>query len=257
MAFFTEPDRQSLFVREADEAICIGPATFVDQQDGQLKSSYQHHARIEEALLAAQASAVWPGWGMQAGESWLAALCERLGITFIGPTANAIRLLSDKTSVRHLALQANIPVEPASYGGIEAAHHLEVQVISDQYGTTWAFDILQCTISPHGQRVLEESDSHMLPPEKERELRESAIRLCQLAGYWNAGSVRFLYDPAQHTFWFMEFNPCLSGAHPVTEVTTGLDLVKLQLDVACGERLEGEPLLLLDTRSLPTSMQRA
>ena len=241
VAFYTELDRQSLFVREADEAISIGPATFVDQQDGQLKSSYQHHARIEEALLTTQASAVWPGWGMQAGESWLATLCEQLGITFIGPTANAIRLLSDRTSVRHLALQANIPVEPASYGGIEAAHHFEVQVISDLYGTTWAFDMLHCTISPRGQQVLEESDSHTLPLEKKRELRESAIRLCQLAGYCNAGSVRFHYDPAQHTFWFMEFEPCLSSAHPVIELTTGLDLVKLQLGVACGERLKGEP----------------
>jgi acetyl/propionyl-CoA carboxylase alpha subunit/acetyl-CoA carboxylase carboxyltransferase component len=241
VAFFTEPDRQSLFVREADEAICIGPATFIDRQDGQPKSSYQHRACIEEALLGAQASAVWPGWGMQAGESWLAALCERLGITFVGPGTDVMRLLSDKISARQLALQANIPVMPASDGGSESLRHLDVQVISDLYGTTWAIDVQNCIISPRGQRVFEESGSHTLPSEKEHELREAAIRLCQFAGYRNVGSVRFLYDPVQHTFRFMEFDPCLSVSHPVTEVTTGLDLVKLQLSVACGERLEGEP----------------
>ena len=241
VALFTEPDRHAKFVREADDAISLGPATFIDQRDGQSKSSYQHRERIEEALLAAQASAVWAGWGIQASESWLADLCERLGITFIGPDAGVLRLLSDEISARQLAQQANIPVVPASDGGIEAAHHLEVQMIVDQYGTTWAIGVRKCTLAPHGQRVLAESGSHTLPPEKERELREAAIRLCQLTGYRNAGSVEFLYDPSQHTFWFMGFNPCLSAAHPVTEVTTGLDLVKLQLEVARGERVEGKP----------------
>jgi acetyl/propionyl-CoA carboxylase alpha subunit len=241
VALFTEPDRQAIFVREADDAVCIGPATFVDRQDGQPKSSYQNRECIEEALLAAQAAAVWPGWGNQASESWLADLCERLGITFIGPGAGVLRLLSDGISARQLAQQANIPVITENERGIERAHQLEVQVIADQYGTTWAIDVRTYTLTPHGQRVLEESGSPLLPPEKERELRALAIRLCQLAGYRNAGSVEFLYDPSQHTFWFMGFNPCLSAAHPVTEVTTGLDLVKLQVEVARGARLEGEP----------------
>ncbi|HET8853093.1 MAG TPA: biotin carboxylase N-terminal domain-containing protein, partial [Ktedonobacteraceae bacterium] len=251
VALFTESERRALFVREADEAVCIGPASFVDRQDGQpvsirapLRSAegcYQHRECIEEALLAAQASAVWPGWGIQASESWLADLCERLGITFVGPDAGVLRLLNDRISARQLAQQANLPVVPASDGGIEAAHHLEVQMVADQYGTTWAIDVRKCTLAPHGQRIFAESGSHTLPPEKELELREVAIRLCQLAGYRNAGSVTFLYDPVQHTFWFMEFHPYLSAAHPVTEVTTGLDLVKLQLDVARGSRLEGKP----------------
>ena len=241
VALFTEPDRQALFVREADDAVCIGPATFVDQRDGQRKSSYLNQERIEEVLLTAQASAAWPGWGTQAGESWLADLCERQGVTFIGPDARALRLLSDRSSARQLARQANIPVVPENGRGIEGAHQLEVQVIADQYGTTWAIDVRTCTRLPHGQKVLEESGSHMLPPERERELRERAIQLCQRVGYRNVGSVEFLYDPTQDAFWFMEFHPCLSTAHGVTEVTTGLDLVKLQLEVARGARLEGEP----------------
>ncbi len=241
VVLFTEPDRQAMFVRQADDAITIGPATFVDRRDGQPKSSYQNRERIEEALLAAQASAVWAGWGLQAQEYWLADLCERLGIVFVGPDTHALRLLSDTIGARQLAQQANIPVVPSSDGRIETTHHLEVQMIADQYGTIWATDVRKCTLAHHGQRVLEESGSPLLPPEKERELREAAIRLCQCAGYRNAGSVAFLYDTSQHTFWFTGFTPCLSAAHPVTEVTTGLDLVKLQLDVACGARLEGNP----------------
>jgi acetyl/propionyl-CoA carboxylase alpha subunit/acetyl-CoA carboxylase carboxyltransferase component len=241
VALFTEPDCQAIFVREADEAVCIGPATFVDERDGRRKSSYLNRECIEEALLTAQASAAWPGWGIQASESWLADLCEQLGITFIGPNAGVLRLLSDRSSAGQLAQQTNIPVVPESGGGIEGTRQLEVQVVADQYGTIWAIDVRNCIILHHNQKVLAESGSHMLPPEKKRELCEAAIRLCQLAGYQNAGSVEFLYDLSQHTFWFIEFNPCLSATHPVTEVTTGLDLVKLQLEVARGGRLEGEP----------------
>src|ERR1051326_7096973 len=240
VAFFTEPERQALFVREADEAVCIGPATFMDQRDGQRKSSYLNREGIEEALLTAQVSAAWPGWGIQASEFLLADLCERLSITFIGPNAGLLRFLSDRSSVRQLAQQANIPVVPQSEGEIQGTRLFEVQIIADQYKTTWAIDVRSCTISPHGQKVLEESGSRMLPPEKERELREAATRLCHLVGYQNAGSVEFLYDPIQHSFWFVQFNPCLSAAHPITEVTTGLDLVKLQLEVARGGRLRGE-----------------
>lgn len=241
VAFFTESERQALFVREADDAVCIGPATFIDQRDGQRKSSYLNRESIEEALITAQASAAWPGWGIQSSEFLLADLCERLSITFIGPTAGVLRFLSDRSSVRQLAQQANIPVAPQSEGEIQGTRLLEVQIIADQYKTTWAIDVRNCTISPRGQKVLEESGSRMLPPEKERELREAAIRLCQLVGYRNAGSVEFLYDPIQHSFWFVQFHPCLSAAHPITEVTTGLDLVKLQLEVARGGRLGGEP----------------
>ena len=241
VALFTEQDHQSMFVREADNAFSIGPAPIVDRRNGQPKDSSQYHKRIEEALLAARASVVWVGWGLQAQEYWLADLCERLGIVFVGPDASVLRLLNDTISVRQLAQQANIPVVSPQDGGIEAAHHLEVQLLADQYGTTWAIDVRMCTRAHHGQWVLEESASHLLPREKEREMREAALRLFQLAGYRNAGSVELLYDPNLHSFWFVGVKPCLSSAHPITEATTGLDLVKLQLEVARGARLEGIP----------------
>ena len=84
VALFSEPDRHALFVREADDAISIGPATFVDRRDGQPDSSYRNRERIEEALLDARISVVWAGWDLQAQEYWLADLCERLASYLLG-----------------------------------------------------------------------------------------------------------------------------------------------------------------------------
>src|SRR5438094_5707366 len=84
LALFAEPDRQAMFVREGDEAVCIGPATFVDKRDGRSKSSYLDSTRIEQALLTARADAVWVGWGPLAEAAWFADICERLDMVFIG-----------------------------------------------------------------------------------------------------------------------------------------------------------------------------
>ncbi|HEX6557477.1 MAG TPA: carboxyl transferase domain-containing protein [Ktedonobacteraceae bacterium] len=306
VALFTEPDRKALFVREADDAVCIGPAAFVDQRDGRRKSSYLDPEHIEQALIIAQADAAWVGWGLLAGESWFADLCNRLGIVFLGPDAGTLRLLGNKINAKQLARRANVPVVPWSgrpietetearqyaeqlgyplmiktavgRGGfgiqrvsspaelasafkiahdlarrsasdptvflerfIEGAHHLEVQVIADTYRTTWVVGVHRCTVQRRSQKILEEAGSPMLLPEQERELREATVRLCQLAGYQYAGTVQFLYDPNQHEFWFLDFKPYLSVAHPTTEMTTGLDLVKLQVNLARGGRLTGEP----------------
>ena len=243
VALFTESDRQAMFVREADDAVCIGPPTFLDQRDGQRRSSYLDPERIEQALIIAHADGAWVGWSRLAEEAWFADLCKRLGIVFVGPNAETLRLLGNKISVRQLAQQANIPVDPtvSLERMIDGAHHIEVQVIADTFGTTWAVGVHDCTVQRHGQKILEESRSPVLLPEQERELREAAVRLCQLANYRSAGSVEFLYDSGKREFWFQQFNSCLSATHPVTEVTTGLDLVKLQLDLARGGRLVGEP----------------
>lgn len=305
VALYTEPDRQALFVHEADDAVCIGPATFIDQRDGQRKSGYLDLDRIEQALMTAQVDMAWAGWGLLAEEPQLADLCKRLGIVFVGPDAATLRLLSDQIGIRRLAEQVNIPVIPWSGKPIETAaearhhaerlgyplvikpafgsqrerihrvssltelastfeiardearsafndpavflesvidnaHRIEVQIIADRYGTTQVAGVIDCTVQHHGQWILGESSSSVLLPEQERRLREIAVRLCHHAGYQNSGSVVFLYNPNQHTCWFLEFSASLSAAHPVTEVTTGLDLVKLQLDQARGTRLEGE-----------------
>ncbi len=247
VALFTELDRQAMYVREADDAVCIGPDVFVDRPDGQPRSGYLDRERIERALKIAQADAAWVGWSLLAEESWFADLCQRLGIVFFGPDAGTLRLLGDKSNVRQLAQQANIPVVPWSGQPVETetmingAHRVEVQVIVDTYGTIWVTGVHHCTVQLRGQKILEESGSPMLLPEQGRELREAAVRLCQLAGYRSAGTVQFLYDPNQHEFWFLDFNPYPGAAHPITEITTGLDLVKLQLNLARGGRLVGEP----------------
>jgi len=121
------------------------------------------------------------------------------------------------------------------------ARHVEVQIIADQYGTTWAAGVRDCTIQRRHQKILEEAPSPALSPERDDALRKAAIQLSQAAGYCNAGTVEFLYEPKSQVFSFMEMNTRLQVEHPVTECTTGLDLVKLQIQVARGGRLEGEP----------------
>jgi len=305
VALFTEPDRLSMYVRHADDAVSLGPPTFLDA-DGQRKSTYLDYERLERALVEARADAAWVGWGFVAEQAAFAELCERLNLVFVGPEARATRRLGDKISAKRLAEEAGVPVAPWSGGPVEsleqarraagrigyplmikataggggrgirrvhtrgdlaaafdaaraeayksfgdatvflerllpASRHIEVQVIADHHGSVWATGVRDCTIQRRNQKVMEESGSTVLTPAQDRELRAAAARLCQLAGYTNAGTVEFLYDPSTHVFSFMEVNARLQVEHPVTEETTGLDLVKLQLYVAGGGRLEGEP----------------
>src|SRR6516164_5413387 len=306
IALYTEPDRRALFVREADEAVFLGPAHFVDPTTHQPKSSYVDYGGLERALTTARADAVWPGWGFVAEHAAFADLCREMGIVFIGPDGDVMRRLGDKISSKLLAEQAQVSVAPWSGGPVETladawhyaerlgypllvkatagggghgirrvdsaaqlqqafegacseafkafgdptvfmerlvagARHVEVQVIADNYGNTWAVGVRDCTIQRRHQKILEEAPSPALSGEQDQELREAAVRLSQVAGYRNAGTVEFLFEPKSQRFWFMEMNTRLQVEHPVTECTTGLDLVKLQIHVARGGRLEGEP----------------
>ena len=306
IALFTEPDRHAKFVREADEAFSLGTACFTDPETLRPKSSYLDYRRLEQALAATRADAVWVGWGFVAEHAAFADLCQEMGIVFIGPGGNVMRKLGDKISAKRLAEQSHIPIAPwsggpvetledacshaerigfpllikATAGGggrgirvvrsmddlsqafdsarseafksfgdptvflehlVEGARHVEVQIIADQYGTTWALGVRDCTIQRRHQKVLEEAPSPALSRQEDEAVRQAAIRLGEAAGYCSAGTVEFLYHPESHHFWFMEVNTRLQVEHPVTECTTGLDLVKLQIRVARGERLEGLP----------------
>ena len=124
---------------------------------------------------------------------------------------------------------------------VTGARHVEVQIIADNEGTTWALGVRDCTVQRRNQKILEETPSPALSEEQQTELEQAAIRLTQAIGYRNAGTVEFLYHQPTRQFSFMEVNARLQVEHPVSEVVTGADLVKLQIHVARGGRLDAEP----------------
>ncbi len=305
IALFTESDRDAMFVRHADEAVCLGPSLVDDGHRGR-RSGYLDREALERTLKAAHADAAWVGWGFVAEQADFVELCDRLEIVFVGPDATVMRLLGDKIAAKQLAEEAGVPVAPwsggpvgsaeealvhgerigvplmikAAAGGggrgirrvdeldalptafesaraealqsfgdgtllleklIAPARHIEVQIVADGHGNAWAVGVRDCSYQRRNQKVIEESASTALTAEQERELMAAARRLALRAGYRNAGTVEFLYEPGKRRFSFMEVNTRLQVEHPVTEATTGLDLVKLQLYVAAGGRLGGEP----------------
>jgi acetyl/propionyl-CoA carboxylase alpha subunit/acetyl-CoA carboxylase carboxyltransferase component len=304
IAFYTEPERHALFVRQADEAHCLGPATVANGEER--RSAYLDYARLERALVETRADAAWVGWGFVAEHPEFAELCERLGVVFVGPPADVMRALGDKVQAKRLAEQAGVPVAPwsggpvgsveealehaerlgfplmikAAAGGggrgmrrverpddlaeaferaraeaaqafgdpsvlierlVGAARHVEVQLVADGHGGVWALGVRDCSYQRRHQKVVEESASPALSAEQERELAGAAVRLAESAGYRGAGTAEFLYEPESRRFSFMEVNARLQVEHPVTEVVTGVDLVRLQLHIAAGGRLEGDP----------------
>ncbi|HET6260173.1 MAG TPA: carboxyl transferase domain-containing protein [Pseudonocardia sp.] len=128
---------------------------------------------------------------------------------------------------------ATVFLERAILGG----RHVEVQVIADATGDVWTLGVRDCSVQRRNQKVIEESASTALDAEQEELLRTSAAELVRAAGYVNAGTVEFLYEPKERLLSFLEVNTRLQVEHPVTEVTTGVDIVKLQLHVAAGGRL--------------------
>ncbi|GID27599.1 ATP-binding protein [Paractinoplanes brasiliensis] len=297
VALFTDVDRGSTFVREADIAYDLGPAAARPYLD--LKT-------LERALVDTGADAAWVGWGFVAEDPAFAELCDRIGVTFIGPGAEAMRKLGDKIGAKLIAEEVGVPVAPWSRGPVETleaalaaatdigyplmlkataggggrgirvvrdpgqladayertsqeaarafgsgivflerlvtgARHVEVQVIADGQGTAWALGVRDCSVQRRNQKVIEESASPVLPPERAAELKASAERLAVAVGYRGAATVEFLYHPGDDLLAFLEVNTRLQVEHPITESTTGFDLVKAQLYVASGNRLTGEP----------------
>src|SRR4051794_4426151 len=295
IALYTDEERTAMFAREADDAYALGPAS---------ARPYIDLAVLERVLVECQADAVWVGWGFVAEDPAFADLCKRLGVTFIGPSAEAMRQLGDKIGSKLLAEEVGVPVAPWSRGGVDTlddalaaaerigyplmlkataggggrgirrvdsaaeledayqrtrdeaerafgsgvvflerlvtgARHVEVQLIADAHGTAWAVGVRDCTVQRRNQKVIEESASPLLDPSQTAELKESAERLAIAVGYVGAGTVEFLYHPGERSFAFLEVNTRLQVEHPITEATTDLDLVKAQLHVAAGGRLEG------------------
>ncbi len=296
IALYTDQERTALFAREADEAYDLGPAS---------ARPYLDLAVLERVLVASRADAVWVGWGFVAEDPAFADLCDRLGITFVGPSAEAMRKLGDKIGSKLIAEEVDVPVAAWSRGGVDTledakaaaatigyplmlkataggggrgirmvasdadledayartrdeaerafgsgvvflerlvtgARHVEVQVVADGQGTAWAVGVRDCSVQRRNQKVIEESASPLLDEAQTDELKASAERLALAVDYKGAGTVEFLYHPGERSFAFLEVNTRLQVEHPITELTTDLDLVKLQLHVAAGGRLEGD-----------------
>ncbi len=297
VALYTDVDRTATFVREADIAYDLGPASARPYLDLKV---------LERALVATGADAAWVGWGFVAEDPAFAELCAEIGVTFVGPSAEAMRKLGDKIGAKMLAEEVGVPVAPWSRGAVETldaavaaaaeigyplmlkataggggrgirvvrsdeeladayertsqeaarafgsgvvflerlvtgARHVEVQVIADGQGTAWALGVRDCSVQRRNQKIIEESSSPMLAPDQSAELKASAERLANAVGYRGAATVEFLYHPGEKLFAFLEVNTRLQVEHPITEYTTGFDLVEAQLHVASGGRLEGEP----------------
>ncbi|MFY1635022.1 carboxyl transferase domain-containing protein [Solwaraspora sp. WMMB335] len=297
VALHTDVDRAATFVREADIAYDLGPAS---------ARPYLNLKVLEQALVETGADAAWVGWGFVAEDPAFAELCERVGVTFVGPSPDAMRKLGDKIGAKLIAEEVGVPVAPWSRGAVETleaavaaageigyplmlkataggggrgirvitdeaelvdayertsqeaarafgsgtvflerlvtgARHVEVQVIADGEGTAWALGVRDCSVQRRNQKVIEESASPVLSPAQTAQLKTSAERLAIAVGYRGAATVEFLYHPGDQMFAFLEVNTRLQVEHPITELTTGFDLVKAQLYVAGGGRLEGTP----------------
>lgn len=293
VAVYSEADRDSLHTLLADEALCIGPAPSAQ--------SYLNMERILSATVATRAEAIHPGFGFLSENARFAELCQKCNITFIGPSADIINRMGNKSEARKTMLKAGIPVVPggkepvhtveealemvqeigfpvmikASSGGggkgmrisrsledfeanfrnaqlesikgfsddtmymeryIEKPRHIEFQIMADGHGNVVHLGERDCSIQRRHQKVLEESPSAAISDELRRKMGDAAVRAAKAVGYENAGTIEFLLDEDKN-FYFMEMNTRIQVEHPVTELVTGLDLIKEQIRIAAGQPL--------------------
>ncbi|MCD6220316.1 acetyl-CoA carboxylase biotin carboxylase subunit [Candidatus Calescamantes bacterium] len=290
LAVFSEADRDSLHVRMADEAICIGPPP--------PSESYLNMARIISAAEVLDAEAIHPGYGFLSENAHFAEVCGSCNITFIGPSPQSIRKMGDKVEARKTVSEAGIPVIPGSEDivetpeeavkigrslgypviikaqaggggkGMRIAHndgklvslfhtaqreaeasfgnpslylekyivnprHVEVQILADTKGNVVHLGERDCSIQRRYQKLIEESPSPVVNEKLRKKLGEAAVKVVKAIGYHGAGTVEFLIDK-ENNFYFIEMNTRLQVEHPVTEMVTGIDLVKEQVNIASG-----------------------
>jgi acetyl-CoA carboxylase, biotin carboxylase subunit len=293
VAVYSEADRESLHVRFADAEVCIGPAPARD--------SYLNIPRLIAAAEITGAEAIHPGYGFLAENAEFSEICQRSGITFIGPTPDQIRSMGDKATARRTMIEHGVPTVPgtpgvvtdpdhamaaalkigfpimikASAGGggkgmriardaesfpkllqqaqteaqaafsdpsvylermVERPRHVEFQVFGDKKGRIVHLGERDCSVQRRHQKLIEEAPSPALTPELRKRMGDAAVKAAAAIKYVGAGTVEFLLAP-NGEFYFIEMNTRIQVEHPVTEVTTSLDLVKEQIRVAAGEPL--------------------
>ena len=293
VAVYSSADKSALHAQIADEAICIGPAP--------TKDSYLNTKALIAACEITGAQAIHPGFGFLSENSGFVRLCDKCGIKWIGPTAEAMEAMGDKANAKKTMIEAGVPVVPgsdgvitdieeakkiaaeigypvmvkASAGGggrgirlvekeddLEASviaaqqeakqffgndevyiekfivnpRHVEIQLLADEHGNVVHLGERDCSCQRRNQKVLEESPSVIMTPELRKAMGEAAVRAAKACGYHNAGTVEFLVDKDRN-FYFMEMNARIQVEHPVTEMVTGIDLIKEQIRIADGQKL--------------------
>lgn len=290
VAIYSEADRDALHVKLADEAVCVGPTPS--------KKSYLNIPNIVSAATLTGAEAIHPGYGFLAENADFAEICEACGITFIGPSSEAIEKMGDKSVAKDTMKLANVPTVPGTDGLVEdidealriaeeigypiiikataggggkgiriandpedlqklirmaqneaetafgnpgvylekfitSMRHIEIQVMADKHGNTVYVGERDCSVQRRLQKLIEEAPSPAITPEKRREMGEAAVAAAKAVQYSGAGTIEFIYDESGD-FYFMEMNTRIQVEHPVTELVTGIDLIKEQIRVAAG-----------------------
>lgn len=294
VAVYSEADRNSLHVRLADEAICIGGPTN--------RESYLNMPNIISAAVMTGSEAIHPGYAYFSEQANFAEACEACNIKFIGPKASAIELMGDKARAKETAAKAGVPCIPGSKGivqseqdalrtaakmgypvrlkataggggrgirvvqneqdmasalriaqaeaesafgngamyiekEIEEPRHVEMQILGDNHGHYVHLGERECSIQRRNQKLIEECPSVAVTPSIRKKMGDAAIKLAKAVGYASAGTVEFLLD-SNGDFYFMEMNTRVQVEHPVTEMVTGVDVVKEQIKIACDEKLD-------------------
>ncbi|QHB57056.1 acetyl-CoA carboxylase biotin carboxylase subunit (plasmid) [Ralstonia solanacearum] len=293
VAVYSEADRDAVYVRQADQALCIGPASPT--------ASYLNQAALLAAARVSGAQAIHPGYGFLSENAGFVERVTDAGLTFIGPSADCIRTMGDKVSAKRAMREAGVPCVPgpdtslpddpaavlaiaheigfpvivkAAGGGggrgmrvvQEAAaladaltltreearrafgnpevyiekflthpRHVEIQVLADRYGNAIWLGSRDCSLQRRHQKVLEEAPAPGIDPSLIAEVGERCAAACRQVGYCGVGTFEFLYENG--AFYFIEMNTRLQVEHPVTEMTSGIDIVQQQIRVARGEPL--------------------
>lgn len=294
VAIYSTADKDSLHVKLADEAVCIGKPL--------PKDSYLNIESIITAAVLTGADAIHPGFGFLSENAKFARICRQCNIKFIGPTPEMIEIMGDKARARQMMIEAEVPVVPGSDGIIESAHearmlanrigypvilkavaggggrgmrivwneseiemafttasnealsafgdgsmylekyiveprHIEFQILGDAYGNVVHLGERDCSLQRRHQKVIEEAPSPCISPSLRRKMGEAAIRAAQAVKYENAGTIEFILDKDKN-FFFIEMNTRIQVEHPVTEMITGIDLIREQIKIASGEKLQ-------------------
>jgi acetyl/propionyl-CoA carboxylase alpha subunit len=239
IAVHPDAERDALFVRAADEAVSLHDGGDPAGGGGSLSAGVPPLELVEEALVRSRADGAWVGWGPLAQVPAFADLCARLGLVLVGPDGDVLRRLADRVELAELAEQAGVPL--ADEAEARVARQLEVLTVADHRGTAWAVDVHDGTLQRRTEKVLVESATGARSGVDLAALCATAERLMTLVGFSGAGMVTFVRPGSRPDVALLRVSVGVPLGHGITEMTTGVDLAKLQLHLAEGGRLEGAP----------------